>query len=485
MNPLQLAQSLGLEYEKKGALVRVVCPFHHDTKPSLVIYPDHCYCYACGTHCTHAHLLKEVKGLNYKEAYKELGIEFRGETIAREYEEFNFCSAPEWVGLAEKRYNACLNLPPVAVSWLKYRGTYDFAVQDGWKWTESGIANWQQGIVIPYRENGKVVTLRFRKLITTVNAIKDHPEALQCPINHETGEHSSSIPETLESALKRQIEHKEIKFDKPISLPRIESRPKLPETISDTVYFCEGEQDFASLQQLGFSAVCIPGCMARKCINTGIKFCALNGVKRIVSCGDNDEPGQKMNEIVRHAVEHLAPEIEFAALPIEAYAGENDINDVCKTSVNVLKDHLQALQHVSKSEMSENPVLKPETLPDLPESEIGHKEAEPTNQFLSLDEIAKMAVPPIYVPAGINLQTINPAELGLTDRFIVLLNDGRRYEIDRSKQLAALKYLEKHHGAIYSFAGIKIMAASEYWFNVMPNQIDPVTMVTNDIDTIS
>lgn len=284
-DPITLANRLGLDYERKGSLVRVVCPFHNDSRPSLALYKDHAHCYACGTSCSLAHLWKTVKGTTYKEAYEALGMEFKGEVQAYEREHYNFCSAPKYTKELTERYNSLAALPDFAISWLNKKGILETAEKEGWRYlTNQKIANWRDGIVIPYWENNQLAYLRFRK-------------------------------------------RKDQGFEKPISLPGVESRPKLPASLSDTVAICEGESDYASLSQLGYTAICVPGCMARKCINTALKFCAINGVKNILACGDNDEAGQKMNQLIQQTAQHLFPSLNIVVLPNDFYKQHSDLND--------------------------------------------------------------------------------------------------------------------------------------------------------------
>ena len=59
----EFANYLGVDYEKKGGYLRVICPFHADSHPSLVIYPElekGCYCFACGTACSWAWLAHTI-----------------------------------------------------------------------------------------------------------------------------------------------------------------------------------------------------------------------------------------------------------------------------------------------------------------------------------------------------------------------------------------------------------------------------------------
>jgi hypothetical protein len=51
---------------------KTLCPFHDDHHPSCHIYADHFYCFVCGAHGDHIDWLREVEGLNFREALDAL-----------------------------------------------------------------------------------------------------------------------------------------------------------------------------------------------------------------------------------------------------------------------------------------------------------------------------------------------------------------------------------------------------------------------------
>ena len=51
---------------------KILCPFHDDHRPSCHIYADHFYCFVCGAHGDHIDWLREVEGLNFREALDAL-----------------------------------------------------------------------------------------------------------------------------------------------------------------------------------------------------------------------------------------------------------------------------------------------------------------------------------------------------------------------------------------------------------------------------
>ena len=78
---------LGVENKRDGADYLIVCPFHNDHKPSLRVYGgkghEGYHCYSCGSNGTWAHLYKEIKGCEWKEAYDVLGIDGDYKTESR------------------------------------------------------------------------------------------------------------------------------------------------------------------------------------------------------------------------------------------------------------------------------------------------------------------------------------------------------------------------------------------------------------------
>ena len=50
----------------------ICCPFHLDKRPSMRLYPDNAYCFACNTACDCIGLTAQVKGLSQTESAKLL-----------------------------------------------------------------------------------------------------------------------------------------------------------------------------------------------------------------------------------------------------------------------------------------------------------------------------------------------------------------------------------------------------------------------------
>ena len=289
---------LGVENKRDGADYLIVCPFHDDHKPSLRVYGgkghEGYHCYSCGSNGTWAHLYKEIKGCEWKEAYDVLGIDgdYKAESRPSPIR-FDFVDPenPAFVKAINERYEQCLPLDSPearpAVEFLKKKHLLEQAKELGWKWdTGNFIQSKPRGaLVIPYREDGKIVSCRLRTL-------------------EEDG--SISKPKSLKGTHAR---------------PFVLTRPDVT-----TLYICEGETDALSLYASGCSVVAVPGAGQKKCINTAVLYCELTGASTIVSCGDNDGPGQMMNELAQ-AASHALTTATFITLPPEALGGLNDIND--------------------------------------------------------------------------------------------------------------------------------------------------------------
>ena len=287
---------LGVDWKKEGALYKICCPFHHDTHPSLVVYPqDRGYCcYPCFRTGTWQELYKEIKGCEWKEAYDVLGIDgdYKAESRPSPIR-FDFVDPenPAFVKAINERYEQCLPLDSPeakpAVEFLKKKHLLEQAKELGWKWdTGNFIQSKPRGaLVIPYREDGKIVSCRLRTL---------------------EADGSISKPKSLKGTHAR---------------PFVLTRPDV-----DTLYICEGETDALSLYASGCSVVAVPGAGQKKCINTAVLYCELTGARTIVSCGDNDGPGQMMNKLAQ-AASHALTTAHFMTLQPEALGGLNDIND--------------------------------------------------------------------------------------------------------------------------------------------------------------
>ena len=71
--PADAAKRYGLPVQRNGM---TLCPFHNDTHPSMKLYDDHFYCFACGAHGDVIDLTAKLLGLNFKEAVHQLAVDF-------------------------------------------------------------------------------------------------------------------------------------------------------------------------------------------------------------------------------------------------------------------------------------------------------------------------------------------------------------------------------------------------------------------------
>ena len=291
----KLGYTMGTDAKRDGQDVLIVCPFHNDHKPSLRVYGGRNHegynCFSCGANGTWAHLYKEVRNCGWKEAYEELGIEFSPEKIEKkEHVAFETVGRPVLPEVFQKAYDSCVSLPEPARAFLSKKMILDTALELGWRWSEK-----RRAIVIPYFENGKVVTCRFRDYI--------------------------------------KKEDGTMGFDKPKSSPPIngQSIPSRPLYLlrdgDDTVYWVEGESDALTLYSRGLSVMCTPGSKMKKCLNTMALVAEQCGFKKVICCGDNDAAGRQMNDLSHIAVTALTT-MEFDTLPQEVFCGMNDLNDV-------------------------------------------------------------------------------------------------------------------------------------------------------------
>ena len=79
-----IARRLGMDVEQRGVNLVAKCPFHADTRPSLVLYPSegsnpsHFHCFSCNAHGFAVDLVKQVHGEEFKPAIewiaRSLGI---------------------------------------------------------------------------------------------------------------------------------------------------------------------------------------------------------------------------------------------------------------------------------------------------------------------------------------------------------------------------------------------------------------------------
>lgn len=296
---------LGVDYERAGKLVRICCPFHDDTRPSLVIYPEGraSHCYVCGETYSWPYLLAKVRNVSFPKACQMMqlpdgqygDVEMRGQIKI----DMGFCAEPVFVDQFTEKHELCPKNYPISVTkWLEKKGLCRVAQDLDWRWHDGSVfKKWGRGIVIPYKKDGKVIWERFR-----AEAIEGN-------------------------------------FVKPIGPADVGIQPYF-DTFrkNDTVYLVEGESDAASIYGHHGSAIGIPGAKAKKAINS--VACFINDqpyISRIVLCGDQDVAGQEMNRLYREAL------AKFVDRPLEIIEYQHQTEDK-KADVN--DDHARGLLKV-------------------------------------------------------------------------------------------------------------------------------------------
>lgn len=293
------ARYLGVDYVKRYGNILICCPFHNDTHPSLVIYPEidrGTCCFVCGKTWSWAWLAHEIKGISYPEALKDLGQEEKltgtGKQMAR-VEETSFCDEREkfYVEAYNAKFNKCsVDYPQKMIDWLEYKKLTKVAKELDWRWHDGTIfRGWGEGIVIPHRRPWSGENIDYVR------------------IREWNGEG----------------------FDKPKGSFKMTIEPYFSAFRPNSVQFLvEGESDSASIYANGGSAVGIPGATSKKAINTVLA--TLNDlpfVKSVVVCGDNDEAGQTMNKLVMEAARKIAPRLHISVFKPRLDKKGSDIND--------------------------------------------------------------------------------------------------------------------------------------------------------------
>ena len=73
VTPADAARQYGLDVGNHGM---ACCPYHDDRHPSMKLYDDHFYCFACGAHGDVIDLTAKLLGLNFTEAVHRLAVDF-------------------------------------------------------------------------------------------------------------------------------------------------------------------------------------------------------------------------------------------------------------------------------------------------------------------------------------------------------------------------------------------------------------------------
>lgn len=292
------ARYLGVDYEKKYGYIRICCPDHNDTHPSLLIYPEidrGAYCFVCHKRYNWAWLATLIKGISYKEALEDLGQENlvgSGKPMIR-MEETTFCDEREkfYIDAYNDKFGKCsVSYPQKMVDWLERKKLLREAKELDWRWHDGTVfKGWGEGIVIPYRKLWSGDDIDYVR------------------IREWNGEG----------------------FDKPKGSFKMTIEPYFSTFRPNSVQFLvEGESDAASIYAHGGSAVGLPGATTKKAINTALATLNdLDFVKSVIVCGDNDEAGQEMNNLVEEAAKKIAPRLHISRFQRRSGKKGSDIND--------------------------------------------------------------------------------------------------------------------------------------------------------------
>ena len=71
--PADAARQYGLTVHRNGM---ALCPFHNDTNPSMKLYDDHFYCFACVAHGDVIDLSAKLLGLSFTEVIHRIAVDF-------------------------------------------------------------------------------------------------------------------------------------------------------------------------------------------------------------------------------------------------------------------------------------------------------------------------------------------------------------------------------------------------------------------------
>jgi len=132
---------------------KIRCPWHEDHNPSLHIYPDHAFCFACQTWADGFDLFMALNEMSFAEAVAEMRKHV-GKRVFSKTKEVDQEPVPEEV---IETWHAQLLASSEARHWLKQRGIREEtmkALRLGW--TEG------RAYSIPHFVNGRVENIKFR-----------------------------------------------------------------------------------------------------------------------------------------------------------------------------------------------------------------------------------------------------------------------------------------------------------------------------------
>jgi DNA primase len=130
-----------------------ICPWHADTRPSLHIYPDHVYCYACGKHADAIAYVQMEMGVDFEGAVKYL-LEHKLSTAVHNA----VIVSPVDMEEVRAAHQALMDKSQRTVvwRWLTERGINEATVK-------SHVLGWTgRAYSIPHFSNGQVGNIKYR-----------------------------------------------------------------------------------------------------------------------------------------------------------------------------------------------------------------------------------------------------------------------------------------------------------------------------------
>lgn len=137
------------------------CPYHNDTIPSLVIYPDHVHCFGCGITKDSLSFIQDMEGVSFGQAIyilkKIIGKQYQESLnkINKSYEAKSPMSLEDEELI--QKYKTDLQNSLTALDYLRNRGIHQKGLLATLKigWTGRAIS-------IPYYMNNKLWNVKYR-----------------------------------------------------------------------------------------------------------------------------------------------------------------------------------------------------------------------------------------------------------------------------------------------------------------------------------
>lgn len=84
------------------------CPFHNDSKPSMKVYSDHVYCFACGAYKKTIKFTMEYLSLSFKEALLFLADKFNIDISSNTEQPHHIITRKEIKSITDMEYETCI-----------------------------------------------------------------------------------------------------------------------------------------------------------------------------------------------------------------------------------------------------------------------------------------------------------------------------------------------------------------------------------------